>query len=591
MGCSSTLQKQALHRIEYLTTFPATFSRWLPGFPSCPVKNVKLNTFHIVASSIAALGGLAVGTYNATIARDQSQQKPVQISVAVDAQRGAKNQAVAVQDAGLVRLASDRPETLPADASRSKQVAGAPNLLGNMRASLGLIAADYAEASKKSPAHKSSALIVGTTRQTALDVENLEQAIQSKDAMRVSRATKDLSKSMGKLQTTYALIPEKSARADAGMRTASANWSAYCTRYALANPSMQAPNTAEIRKLKSRVKQLTQRVVDLERETQNNAALHREVVRLRADISRYNRRDDSYKTYQSLLLTLAVVDGMFDAFHVTTRIYYPAYYGYFEPYYADRGFWEGYWAGYYDGYYANAGWGWYGESFIVPETLVIEPAPEVVVYQNITYQEIYQTTEQTVHVYEALPAEDLTAVEFAAPSEGIYSEPVAARETGEGPSEQQGRQSEPTGADPAEDADTDEGAPDSDPALELREGRTSPGDASTVDDDSSERPGSGTDEAPASAPESDDFLRWSPGVEPSAYDNDSGQPDPETDEGGRAPRDKGSEGLEVQQDMLSGQARADTAEQSAGEAAGEPTSDAEPRDGQEFSVGVEPATR
>ena len=555
------------------------------------MKNVKPNTFHIAASSLAALGGLAVGTYNATIARDQSQQQPVQISVAVDVQDGTKHQAAAAQDAGLVRVASDRSKTPHTDISRSKQVADASNLLGNMRASLGLIAADYAEASKKRPAHKSSALIVGTTRQAALDVQSLEQAIQSKDAKRVARATKDLSKSMGKLQTTYALIPEKSARADAGMRTASANWSAYRTRYALAKPSIQAPNTAEIRKLKSRVKQLGDRVANLERATENNAALHREVVRLRADINRYNRWDDTYETYQSLLLMLAVVDGMFDAFHVTTRIYYPAYYEYFEPYYTDRGFWEDDWVDYYDGYYASAGWGWYGESFIVPETLVIEPAPEVAVYQNITYQEIYQTTEQAAHVYEVLPAEDLTAVEVAAPPEGTYSEPEVVREIGEGRSEQQDRLSEPTGGASPEQAGVDESAPDSDSEVELREGRTSPGDDATTDNETSDQLGSGTDEGEGavSVPEADDIPKSSSGVEPSTDDNGADQPDPETDELAPPPRDKPSEGLEEERDMPPGKASADTAEQSAGENGGEPASDVELRDGQESSVGIEPA--
>jgi len=422
-------------------------------------------------------------------------------------------------------VASARSATLHADVSGSKQVADASNLLGNMRASLGLIAADYAEASKKRPAHKSSALVVATTRQAALGVENLDRAIQSKDAKGVSRATMDLSKSMGKLQTTYALIPEKSPRADVGMRTASANWSAYRTRYALAKPSKEAHNAAEMRHLKSRVKQLTRRVSELERATESNAALHREVVRLRADINRYNRREETYETYQSLLLTLAVVDGMFDAFHVTTRIYYPTFYSYFEPYYADRGFWEGYWSDYYDGYYAGAGWGWYDEGFVVPDTLVIVPAPEVVVYQNITYQEIYQTTEETTHVYEALPDEDLTAAEVAAPSEDTYSDVMAVRDTDEGPAEQQ--DPEPL-ADPSVHPGADERAPDFDAALELHEGGRSPGDEPTADNEASEQLGheTGEDDGSVSAPQSDDGRKSSSSAEPSADGSDSDQPDP-----------------------------------------------------------------
>lgn len=557
----------------------------ISGVPSYPVKNVRLSHFHTAASSIAVLGTLAVGTSNATMAREQSQQQPVKIGVAYDAQGGLKRQPAAIHHVGPLRLANARSATPHGDVSRSKQVADASNLLGNMRASLGLIAADYADASRKRPAHKSSALVVATTRQAALEVENLERAIQSKDAKGVSRATRDLSKSMGKLQTTYALIPEKSPRADAGMRTASANWSAYRTRYALAKPSMHAPNAAEMRKLQSRVSQLTQRVADLERESQSNAALHREVVRLRTELDRYNRRTDSYETYQSLLLTLAVVDGIFDAFHVTTRVYYPAYYAYFEPYYADRGFWEGYWADYYDGYYVSAGWEWYDESFAVPAVFVIEPAPEVVVYQNITYQEIYQTTEQTVHVYEALPDEDLTAADVAAPSDSTYSEPVDVREIGEEPSEQQHQPSEPTGVDTPAPVGPDERAPDSDSALELHEGGPSPGGDLSTDNEASDQRGSGTgdDEGAIYAPEPDDNPKSSSDIEPSTNDNGAHQPNPETYESDRASGDKPS------QEMRSEQASENAGENSNGENAGEPASLVELRDGQEASVGVEPA--
>ncbi len=470
------------------------------------MKNVKLNILQLSASSIVALGGLAVGTTNATVAEDLPQQQPVLLSVAADAQGGIEHQLAVIEDAGLVRLASVRPVTPPADVSRSRQVADATNLLGNIRASLGLIAADYAEASKRRPAHKSSALVVATTRQAALELENLEQAIQAKDAKGVSRATRDLSKSMGKLQTTYALIPEKSARADMGMRTASANWSAYRTRYALAKPRKETHNAAEIRDLKSRVKQLTERVSDLERATESNATLHREVVRLRADINRYSRREETYETYQSLLLMLAVVDGVFDAFHLTTRIYYPTFYSYFESCYAERGFWEDYWADYYDGYYASAGWGWYDEGFVVPETLVIAPAPEVVVYQSITYQEIYQTTEETTHLYEALPDEDLTVVEVAAPSEDTYSDLAAVGEMSEGPGEQQ--DPEPL-ADAPVHPDADERVPASDSALELHEGES---DANHIP-----------------------MLRSAD--EPTMDDNGADQPDSERDERGGAPRD------------------------------------------------------
>jgi hypothetical protein len=510
---------------------------------------MKLNTFHVASTSVAAIGGLALGTYNATVAQvDRPHHQPVQISLAVDPQI-ARQQRTTAQETVLVKVADNqakRPRDGAGEKDAKRQVADAPKLLGNMRASLGLISAEYAATSEKTPAHKSSGLVVAATRQAALDIEGLEKSIQSKDPKRVSEATKVLSKSIGKLQTTYAIIPEKTPRVDTGMRTLSSNWSAYCSRYALAAPGKASRNATEIKKLKARVNELSERVADLESKTASNAALHREVVRLRADLNDYRRREDSYEAYQSLLLTLAVVDGMFDAFYVTTRVYYPTYYVYFEPYYASRGFWEVHWTGYYDAYYADAGWGWYHESFVVPETLVIAPAPEVVVYQNVTYQEINVTTQQTVNVYEALPPEDLTAVEVAAPPKEAYSAPVAIQAASEAPQ----LQLAPAGADavePPNTGGTNAAAPPGEPP------RDAPVSSRTNEPPAGDRTDRGDKATEGPLPTAEEAAKASQGAAPARVDNldQSNAPPDENSAGAAAPahgkETKTSEDKDVEQ--------------------------------------------
>jgi hypothetical protein len=74
-------------------------------------------------------------------------------------------------------------------------------------------------------------LVVKFAGEAARFIEQLEAALNSGQPGKISAATANASRSVAKLKSAYALVPERSERLLAGMRGVVANWSVYAARY------------------------------------------------------------------------------------------------------------------------------------------------------------------------------------------------------------------------------------------------------------------------------------------------------------------------------------------------------------------------
>ncbi|RKD35805.1 hypothetical protein BJ928_1301 [Rhizobium sp. WW_1] len=305
-------------------------------------------------------------------------------------------------------------------AAASETRRNAQGLLSDMRVSFGLIARSYKE--NAGVRHRSATVVLEAVTRAAKATQQLDAALAAHKSKAIAEATGNLSRAIGELQTRYALTLAQNDQAARGMRYLNAAWKTYSSRYILSKPpnATRTVSKAEVRALRKKVAALEGRVASLEGEVATNASLRREVVRLRQDLAYYDTRADDYWTYQSMLLTLTVVSGSFDALAYTTRTYYPTYYVYFEPVGPDFHVWHSYWDGYYDGYYDGRSSVWYDEQTIVDSPLV--EITQIEVNQEITYQAIYNVTDETRIEYEALPQETLTEVDIpVAPEDTVFS--------------------------------------------------------------------------------------------------------------------------------------------------------------------------
>lgn len=105
----------------------------------------------MIASSIAALGGLALATYQVLSPSKTPTPTPIQVSVAVDPAKSGDT-AVAVKQDGTLTSA------VPAQAA-VQQVADAEVLLTNMRSSLALLSAELSVEKAKPSSHRVSAFV------------------------------------------------------------------------------------------------------------------------------------------------------------------------------------------------------------------------------------------------------------------------------------------------------------------------------------------------------------------------------------------------------------------------------------------------
>jgi hypothetical protein len=351
---------------------------------------MKTETAYLAVSSLAALASVAIASYQ--VVSPSAGKTPVEVSLRLE---DAKAKPEIGSSHGKEKLADSR------------------SLLRNIRASLAMIGT-------ATVSHRSGGLVVKFAGEAARFIEQLEAALNSGQPGKISAATANASRSVAKLKSAYALVPERSERLSAGMRGVVANWSVYAARYTLASPppTMNSIAPAQASALRQEVAKLSRRVALLEKQTAQNRALSREVLRVRTELVYYERSADSYQSYQAMLLTLSMVSGAFDAFLLVTRDCYPRYYLYFEPYLGKTRFWESYWSAYYDGYYARED-AWYTEAFAVPDRFVLVPTEEMYSYQDIGYQQIIQISAERSITLDSLPREDLSDVEVPALPEEV----------------------------------------------------------------------------------------------------------------------------------------------------------------------------
>lgn len=280
-------------------------------------------------------------------------------------------------------------------------------LLRDMRGSLAALAFSFKEASTDSR-RRSGANVVAAVTETSRAMQKLEGALASKNAASIAKDTKAVSRAVGDLQTRYALSATKSTTATKALQRFNVAWSAYSSRYVLSKPSRPAPKAskAEVQALKRKVSDLTARVRTLENQVADNAALRAEVRRMHREIDYLDGRFDDPVVYQRAAFMLVVFAGYFDAFVVTTRTYYPAYYVYFDNAYYISPRFDDYWDGYYDGYYDGLAAGWYDDPIIIADPILEVSQPAI--YQDVTYETIYNVTNETTNIYVALPEEDLS---------------------------------------------------------------------------------------------------------------------------------------------------------------------------------------
>lgn len=285
----------------------------------------------------------------------------------------------------------------------------AATLLKDMRGSLAAIAFSFKEVSADSR-HRSGAGVVAAVTETSKAMQDLEGALASKNAASIARSTKTVSRAVGSLQTRYALSAAKNGAATKALQRFNVAWSAYSSRYVLSRPAKSAPKVskAEVQALKGKVSDLAARIRTLENQVADNAALRAEVRRMQREIAYLDGRFDDPVVYRRAAFTLVVFAGYFDAFVVTTRTYYPTYYVYFDDAYYISPPFDDYWDGYYDGYYDGLASRWYDDPIIINDPMLEISQPAI--YQNVTYETIYNVTNETTNIYTALPEEDLSRV-------------------------------------------------------------------------------------------------------------------------------------------------------------------------------------
>ncbi|MGP4689578.1 hypothetical protein ACSV5K_24840 [Agrobacterium pusense] len=294
----------------------------------------------------------------------------------------------------------------PAAASAPLRM-NASSLLASMRNALGEMALSYSNANGDSRRRSGATVLIAITTATK-SVQRLDFALSSHDPARISKATKALTKAAADLQTRYSLSSAKCDAATKALRRFNAAWAEYSTRFILAKQKgYSAGSASEVKALRKKVAELSKRMQRLENDVADNAALRGEVVRMRRELVLVEQAPVADYGFQRLSFTLTMVSGSLAAFAITTRDYYPRYYVSVSDY--DRVGWiNDYWDGYYDGYYRGVSDSYYNEPIIISNPIVAENITEI--NQNISYETIYNVTNETTNIYQSMPAEDLSNV-------------------------------------------------------------------------------------------------------------------------------------------------------------------------------------
>ncbi|MBR0856966.1 hypothetical protein [Bradyrhizobium liaoningense] len=255
----------------------------------------------------------------------------------------------------------------------SPRAGDAQTLLTDMHRALATIVVAYEQipAVKKT---RADALMLESAKETATELGRLKTAMANRQPQQLSLAMRRVSEAVGRLQGTYRMAAVSDRAVAEGVRALFSGWAAFSARYALAKPAKTptSPITStQLKELRTRVASLEADMQRLRSNAQHNKTFVRDVDYVYLQIERLRRAPITIDTYQSTMLTLAMINGTIDGYAIVSHVYYPEYYESLRVESEAVAFYRGYWSGYYDGYYGALADNYYDQRFDLPTTTVV----------------------------------------------------------------------------------------------------------------------------------------------------------------------------------------------------------------------------
>jgi hypothetical protein len=208
---------------------------------------------------------------------------------------------------------------------------------------------------------------------------------------------------------------------------------------------------------------------------EHNKTFVRDVDYVYVQVERLRREPITIDTYQSTMLTLAIINGTITGYTIVSHVYYPEYYEALRVETEVAAFYRGYWSGYYDGYYGALADDYYEQRFDLPPATVVNidnsltQQVDIYVEQNITV--LADDAGRSAEATESLPANAVDianqppeAIEDPAEAAGRIAETLAAPATSK---VEQSTTDQPA-APPEQTKETDTGGPDAGPHPDAR---------------------------------------------------------------------------------------------------------------------------
>jgi hypothetical protein len=359
----------------------------------------------------------------------------------------------------------------------SPRAGDAQTLLTDMHRALATVVVAYEQvpAAKKT---RADALMLESAKETATELGRLKTAMADRQPQQLSLAVRRMSEAVGRLQGTYRMAAVGDRTVAEGVRALISGWATFSAHYALAKPAKTRTNTvtpAQLTELRDRVASLESDMQRLRSNAEHNKTFVRDVDYVYVQVERLRREPITIDTYQSTMLTLAIINGTIAGYTIVSHVYYPEYYEALRVETEVAAFYRGYWSGYYDGYYGALADDYYEQRFDLPTTTVVNidnsltQKVDVYVEQNITV--LADDAGRSAEATESLPA---NAMDIAnQPHQGIEDPAEAAgriAETLPAPATSKVEQSttDQPAAPTVQAKESDTGGPDAEPRPDAR---------------------------------------------------------------------------------------------------------------------------
>jgi hypothetical protein len=399
-------------------------------------------------------------------------------------------------------------------ASQQKVTAG--QLIANTIKGLAAINAVEKKNAAARKLTKAEVRLLKAVAQSAGAIATLEKARKARKPKAMSKATKEATVAIARLQSVYSAGHFKEKQLGLAVKAISANWSSYLARFATVKPDKRKVTATEkeLAALKEKVAKLEKQMRALEARMAGNPGLARDYARLMAQLQRLLGRGITLDSYDLALLDLAVIYGWYDGYGWILMDYYPDYYGEYVSYRDDFIDADSYWAGYYDGYYASWPADYYEMEFTVTTdvTVTIEEtySSEVTAELESDYESFASSVEEeagTTDIAEATAddiadtgeSEEIADIAGQSEDESADVAPTAEEltdiEAGDAPIDEGPVGEDGDSTDTGDDDGTDQPA---DETTTPDDGTDQPADESTTPDDGTDQPaddGAATDES------------------------------------------------------------------------------------------------